>query len=94
MLSFLASVEDTSRCGQAAFLAPPLAPLVVPSPRLSQCLSQRGQLCSWKPLLGGASRPCPLSLGSGRFPGARCPSWVLLGQVTVSCVVRSPWGPF
>ena len=37
---------------------------------------------------------CPPSLGSGRFPGARCPSWVLLGQVTVSCIVRSPWGPF
>lgn len=39
---FLAPMENTSRCGRAAFLDPPLAPLVVPSPRLSQCLSPSG----------------------------------------------------
>lgn len=39
---FLAPMENTARCGRAAFLDPPLAPLVVPSPRLSQWLSLSG----------------------------------------------------
>ena len=91
---FLAPMENTSRCGRAAFLDPPLAPLVVPSPRLSQWLSLSGaSSAAGRPFSVGLA--ClVLGLGSSHFPGAHCPPgcwWATLQYLALFCQPRVPF---
>lgn len=87
-------MEDTPRCGLADFLAPPLAPLVVPSPRLSQCLSQQGQLCGWKPLLGGLAvlRPWVLAVSQVLVALPGC-CWARLQYLALLGHPGAPFSP-